>query len=95
MKERSRIMINAASPYEKQRKHIFGRTMAYMEVGTGDPIVVLHGNPTSSYLLKESQACQRIIEKSKVAPFPIELRFTVTYKKESSDRQNALPSLWA
>jgi haloalkane dehalogenase len=24
--------------------------MAYVEVGTGDPIVLLHGNPTSSYL---------------------------------------------
>lgn len=24
--------------------------MAYMESGTGDPIVFLHGNPTSSYL---------------------------------------------
>jgi haloalkane dehalogenase len=24
--------------------------MAYVEVGKGDPIVFLHGNPTSSYL---------------------------------------------
>ena len=24
--------------------------MAYVEAGTGDPIVLLHGNPTSSYL---------------------------------------------
>ena len=24
--------------------------MAYVEVGEGDPIVLLHGNPTSSYL---------------------------------------------
>ena len=24
--------------------------MAYVEVGSGDPIVFLHGNPTSSYL---------------------------------------------
>ena len=27
-----------------------GRRMAYYEVGEGDPIVFLHGNPTSSYL---------------------------------------------
>ncbi|MDH4365013.1 MAG: haloalkane dehalogenase, partial [Acidimicrobiia bacterium] len=27
-----------------------GRTMAWVEVGEGDPIVFLHGNPTSSYL---------------------------------------------
>ncbi|MBV9229329.1 MAG: alpha/beta fold hydrolase, partial [Chloroflexi bacterium] len=43
-------MITAAFPYEKQRRDIFGRAMAYVEVGTGDPIVFLHGNPTSSYL---------------------------------------------
>lgn len=24
--------------------------MAYVEVGTGDPIVFVHGNPTSSYV---------------------------------------------
>ena len=27
-----------------------GKKMAYIEVGSGDPIVFLHGNPTSSYL---------------------------------------------
>ncbi|PXF45553.1 Haloalkane dehalogenase [Gracilariopsis chorda] len=29
---------------------IAGKRMAYVEVGVGDPIVFLHGNPTSSYL---------------------------------------------
>jgi haloalkane dehalogenase len=29
---------------------VLGRTMAYVEAGTGPPIVLLHGNPTSSYL---------------------------------------------
>jgi haloalkane dehalogenase len=29
---------------------VLGQTMAYVEVGMGDPIVFLHGNPTSSYL---------------------------------------------
>lgn len=29
---------------------VLGREMAYVEVGKGDPIVLLHGNPTSSYL---------------------------------------------
>ena len=42
--------ISAAFPYQKQRRHILGREMAYVEVGEGDPIVLLHGNPTSSYL---------------------------------------------
>ncbi|MCD9112541.1 haloalkane dehalogenase [Bradyrhizobium japonicum] len=42
-------MIPAAFPYKKQRRRVLGREMAYVEVGTGDPIVMLHGNPTSSY----------------------------------------------
>jgi haloalkane dehalogenase len=42
--------ISAAFPYEKQRARVLGREMAYVEVGQGDPIVLLHGNPTSSYL---------------------------------------------
>ncbi|CUH83756.1 haloalkane dehalogenase [Thalassovita mediterranea] len=29
---------------------VHGKQMAYIEEGTGDPIVFLHGNPTSSYL---------------------------------------------
>ena len=29
---------------------VLGRKMAYVEAGTGPPIVLLHGNPTSSYL---------------------------------------------
>ena len=37
-------------PLEKQYKTVLGRQMAYHEVGTGDPVVFLHGNPTSSYL---------------------------------------------
>jgi haloalkane dehalogenase len=43
-------MISAAFPYQKQRRQVLGRKMAYVEVGKGDPIVLLHGNPTSSYL---------------------------------------------
>jgi haloalkane dehalogenase len=42
--------ISAAFPYKKQRRRVLGREMAYVEVGEGDPIVLLHGNPTSSYL---------------------------------------------
>ena len=43
-------MISAAFPYQKQRRRVLGREMAYVEVGQGAPIVLLHGNPTSSYL---------------------------------------------
>lgn len=34
----------------KKYKTIYGRQMAYVDDGEGDPIVFLHGNPTSSYL---------------------------------------------
>jgi haloalkane dehalogenase len=43
-------MISATLPYQKKRRRVLGREMAYVEVGEGDPIVLLHGNPTSSYL---------------------------------------------
>jgi haloalkane dehalogenase len=43
-------MISAAFSHQKKRRRILGREMAYVEVGEGDPIVLLHGNPTSSYL---------------------------------------------
>jgi haloalkane dehalogenase len=43
-------MISAAFPYQKQRRRVLASEMAYVEVGEGEPIVLLHGNPTSSYL---------------------------------------------
>ncbi len=35
---------------EKQFISVLGKRMAYTEVGAGDPVLFLHGNPTSSYL---------------------------------------------
>jgi haloalkane dehalogenase len=43
-------MISAAMPYEKRYRDVSGKRIAYVEEGSGDPIVLLHGNPTSSYL---------------------------------------------
>ncbi len=43
-------MISATFPYHKQRQRVLGMEMAYVDEGQGDPIVFLHGNPTSSYL---------------------------------------------
>ncbi len=43
-------MISAEERYTKKRATIHGRTMCYVDEGAGDPIVLLHGNPTSSYL---------------------------------------------
>jgi haloalkane dehalogenase len=34
----------------KRYQEVLGRRMAYVDSGAGDPIVFLHGNPTSSYL---------------------------------------------
>ncbi len=35
---------------DKKHTQVAGKQMAYVEMGSGDPIVFLHGNPTSSYL---------------------------------------------
>lgn len=43
-------MPSATQPYSKQSTQVLGSTMRYIDVGHGDPIVFLHGNPTSSYL---------------------------------------------
>tara|TARA_R110000787_G_scaffold116082_1_gene226157 strand:- start:331 stop:1215 length:885 start_codon:yes stop_codon:yes gene_type:complete len=43
-------MISAQMPYKKKNVAVNGYNMSYVEVGSGDPIVFLHGNPTSSYL---------------------------------------------
>jgi len=43
-------MISAEMPYEKKFQEVDGKKIAYVEAGEGDPIVLLHGNPTSSYL---------------------------------------------
>lgn len=40
-------------PHKKKRVQVLGSTMAYVEHGSGDPIVLLHGNPTSSYLWRD------------------------------------------
>jgi haloalkane dehalogenase len=43
-------MINTTRPFEKHTLVVDGIPMAYADEGDGDPIVFLHGNPTSSYL---------------------------------------------
>jgi haloalkane dehalogenase len=39
-----------AMPLGKRTADVLDATMAYVDEGEGDPIVFLHGNPTSSYL---------------------------------------------
>ena len=42
-------MISAAE-HPKKTISVKGKTMSYVEMGEGDPIIFQHGNPTSSYL---------------------------------------------
>jgi haloalkane dehalogenase len=42
--------ILATDSYERKRIAVLDAEMAYVDTGEGDPVVFLHGNPTSSYL---------------------------------------------
>lgn len=54
--------VSATDPYERKRATVLDTEMAYVDAGAGEPVVFLHGNPTSSYLWRnviphvESQA---------------------------------------
>jgi haloalkane dehalogenase len=42
--------IPAVDPHPRRHGRVLDTEMAYVDVGPGDPVVFLHGNPTSSYL---------------------------------------------
>lgn len=42
--------ISAAFPFESKYAEVLGSRMHYIDEGEGDPILLIHGNPTSSYL---------------------------------------------
>ncbi len=44
------LNVSPVMPYQHKYVEILGSTMAYVEAGKGDPILFLHGQPTSSYL---------------------------------------------
>ena len=44
------LLPSAEMRYEKKKVSVKGKMMAYIEVGSGDPIVFVHGNPTSSFM---------------------------------------------
>jgi haloalkane dehalogenase len=52
-------------PTTQQFADVKGKRIAHLEAGSGDPIVLLHGNPTSSYLwrniIPELEGCGRVI----------------------------------
>ncbi len=43
----------STEPLSKQYATVNGKQMAYHDVGSGDAVVFLHGNPTSSYLWRD------------------------------------------
>ena len=44
------VDVSGLERYPKRYANVLGKRMAYVEAGAGDPILFLHGNPTSSYL---------------------------------------------
>ena len=80
--------------FEKHFKVVNRKRLAYIEEGHGDPIVLLHGNPTSSYLWRkvvpELMASGRVIapdligqgdsEKLSVSEGPGRYTFEVAYE---------------
>jgi haloalkane dehalogenase len=42
--------MTASDSYPRKRVAVLDTEMSYVDLGEGDPIVFLHGNPTSSYL---------------------------------------------
>lgn len=43
-------LINSTDSHPRKRLAVLDTEMSYVDTGKGDPIVFLHGNPTSSYL---------------------------------------------
>lgn len=44
------IVPSAADSHPRRRVRVLDSEMSFVDIGRGDPIVFLHGNPTSSYL---------------------------------------------
>ena len=42
--------ISAADPHPRRTLKVLDSEMSYVDIGEGDPIVFLHGNPESSYI---------------------------------------------
>src|SRR5882724_693219 len=42
--------ISSTDPFSRKRIRVLDTEMSYIDTGEGDPIVFLHGNPTSSYI---------------------------------------------
>lgn len=47
------MILRKFDPGRKKTARVLGAPMAYVEHGRGDPIILVHGNPTSSYLWRD------------------------------------------
>jgi haloalkane dehalogenase len=56
MKDQAKA-INAYDSLPRRRVAVLDSEISYVDVGQGDPIVFLHGNPTSSYLWRNVIPC--------------------------------------
>jgi haloalkane dehalogenase len=45
-----RAKVSPSDTHPRRRVAVAGTEISYVDTGAGDPIVFLHGNPTSSYL---------------------------------------------
>lgn len=57
-------MMSETMTYEKKFASVNGKQIAYVEEGSGDPIVLLHGNPTSSFLWRN--VVPELVDKGRV-----------------------------
>jgi len=46
----SEEVISALDPHPRKNVKLLGSSMSYVDAGSGEPVLFLHGNPTSSYL---------------------------------------------
>ena len=46
----AQISINPEDRHSRRTIPVLDSHMSYVDTGSGDPVVFLHGNPTSSYL---------------------------------------------
>lgn len=47
-------MTSARVRYERRRQTVLDLEIACVEAGAGNPVVFLHGNPTSSYIWRNT-----------------------------------------
>jgi haloalkane dehalogenase len=50
MNDLANSTISSEDPHPRRRVKVLDSEISYVDTGTGDPIIFLHGNPTSSYL---------------------------------------------